>query len=260
MADDGDWRFAFESMPANFPPDPSPFAGLPDDRCQCPHLGYVICGSFRVDYPDGREEIVRAGEAYNLEPGHFVQTIEPVELVEFSPRAEHDGRWPPSPRTSGSPPRRPEDPTGCQAVLSSVSASSRASASSPSPRRPADTRLTVSAASSSIVAASSASPGGVDDRVDVAVPAQRRQQLVHPPAEQVQHAARDVGDAGDLAEVQRAQRPAARHDRDDGVARGQRRARSRAPGRAGRARRAPARPRRRSARGPRSTGTARRPG
>ena len=64
--------------------------GLPDDRCQCPHLGYLISGSFRVTYRDGREEIVRAGEAYHLEPGHFVQTLEPVELVEFSPRAEHD--------------------------------------------------------------------------------------------------------------------------------------------------------------------------
>ncbi len=90
MADDGDWRVAFESMPANFPPDASPFAGLPDDRCQCRHLGYVLTGSFRVSYPDGREETVRAGEAYILKPGHFVQTIEPVELVEFSPRDEHD--------------------------------------------------------------------------------------------------------------------------------------------------------------------------
>lgn len=90
MADSGDWRIAFESMPAAFPPDESPFKGLPDDRCQCPHVGYLLSGSFRVTYKDGREEVVRAGEAYHLEPGHFVQTIDPVELVEFSPRAEHD--------------------------------------------------------------------------------------------------------------------------------------------------------------------------
>ncbi len=38
MADSGDWRIAFESMPASFPPDDSPFSGLPDDRCQCRHL------------------------------------------------------------------------------------------------------------------------------------------------------------------------------------------------------------------------------
>jgi hypothetical protein len=33
---------------------------------------------------------VRAGEAYSLAPGHFVQTVEPTEVVEFSPREEHD--------------------------------------------------------------------------------------------------------------------------------------------------------------------------
>jgi hypothetical protein len=90
MADAGEWRVAFESMPASFPPDESPFKGLPDDRCQSRHLGYLVKGSFRVTYLDGTEEIVRSGEAYVLEPGHFVQTLEATELVEFSPREEHD--------------------------------------------------------------------------------------------------------------------------------------------------------------------------
>ena len=88
-----DWdsmRFAFESMPEHFPPDQSPFAGLPDDRCQCPHWGYVIKGSFRVTYLDGPDEIVSAGEIYHLRPGHFVQTLEPVELIELSPVRAHD--------------------------------------------------------------------------------------------------------------------------------------------------------------------------
>ena len=88
--DAGDIRIAFESMPANFPPDESPFKGLPNDRCQCDHWGYVFKGSFRVTYKDGPEEIIRTGEAYHLRPGHFVQTIEPVELLELSPVAEHD--------------------------------------------------------------------------------------------------------------------------------------------------------------------------
>ena len=83
-------RIAFETMPAQFPPDESPFQGLPSDRCQCDHWGYVFKGSFRVTYPDGPEEVIRAGEAYHLRPGHFVQTIEPVELLELSPVAEHD--------------------------------------------------------------------------------------------------------------------------------------------------------------------------
>jgi hypothetical protein len=88
--DAGDLRIAFESMPAQFPPDESPFKGLPDDRCQCDHWGYLFTGSFRVTYTDGPDEVVRAGEAYHLRPGHFVQTIEPVEVMELSPVAEHD--------------------------------------------------------------------------------------------------------------------------------------------------------------------------
>ena len=83
-------RIAFESMPAAFPPDESPFKGLPHDRCQCDHWGYVFKGSFRVTYLDGPEEVIGQGEAYHLRPGHFVQTIEPVELLELSPVAEHD--------------------------------------------------------------------------------------------------------------------------------------------------------------------------
>jgi hypothetical protein len=86
----GELRVAFESMPANFPPDESPFAGLPDDRCQCPHWGYLLKGSCRVTYLDGPDEVITAGEAYHLRPGHFVQTLEPVELIELSPVEEHD--------------------------------------------------------------------------------------------------------------------------------------------------------------------------
>ena len=54
--DAGGIRIAFESMPAHFPPDESPFKGLPDDRCQCDHWGYLFSGSFRVTYLDGPEE------------------------------------------------------------------------------------------------------------------------------------------------------------------------------------------------------------
>ena len=84
-------RIAFESMPAQFPPDESPFKGLPHDRCQCDHWGYVFAGSFRVTYNDGGdEEIIRTGDAYHLRPGHFVQTLDPVQLLELSPIEEHD--------------------------------------------------------------------------------------------------------------------------------------------------------------------------
>jgi hypothetical protein len=89
-ADLGDWRVSWETLPAGFPPDESPFKGLPDDRCQCVHLGVAVKGSFKVTYVDGTEEVIRAGEAYRLEPGHFAQAIEPTEVIEFSPRDEHE--------------------------------------------------------------------------------------------------------------------------------------------------------------------------
>jgi len=89
--DSGEFRIAFESMPAHFPPDESPFKGLPGDRCQCDHWGYLFEGAFLVTYTDGSpDEVVHAGEAYHLRPGHFVQTLGPVELIELSPVAEHD--------------------------------------------------------------------------------------------------------------------------------------------------------------------------
>jgi hypothetical protein len=88
--DSGGIRIAFETMPAHFPPDESPFKGLPDDRCQCDHWGYLFKGSFRVTYLDGPDEIVSAREAYHLRPGHFVQTLEAVEMIELSPIEEHD--------------------------------------------------------------------------------------------------------------------------------------------------------------------------
>ena len=89
-ADLGDWRVAWETLPAGFPPDPSLFKGLPDNRCQCVHLGVVVTGSFKVTYLDGSEEIVSEGQSYRLDPGHFVQATEQTEVIEFSPREEHE--------------------------------------------------------------------------------------------------------------------------------------------------------------------------
>jgi hypothetical protein len=46
------------------------FRGLPDDRCQCPHWGYVKHGRLVYRYADGDDEIT-AGEAYYARPGHL---------------------------------------------------------------------------------------------------------------------------------------------------------------------------------------------
>jgi len=64
-------------------------AKLPDGRCPCPHWGYVIKGRMRVKYAD-HEEVISAGDIYYLEPGHIPVVEEPVEVVEFSPRADYE--------------------------------------------------------------------------------------------------------------------------------------------------------------------------
>ena len=62
--------------------------GSPDDRCQCPHWGYVLKGRMQVRYAD-HEEVVTAGDAYYLAPGHIPLLQAGTEIVEFSPRSEY---------------------------------------------------------------------------------------------------------------------------------------------------------------------------
>lgn len=62
--------------------------GLPDDMCQCPHYGYVLKGRMKVRYAD-REEVIGAGDAYFLAPGHAPIMEAGTEIVEFSPRGEY---------------------------------------------------------------------------------------------------------------------------------------------------------------------------
>jgi hypothetical protein len=62
--------------------------GLPDDRCQCPHWGYVVKGRMTMRFAD-REEIYEAGEAYYAPPGHTPVSHQPdTEIVQFSPTGE----------------------------------------------------------------------------------------------------------------------------------------------------------------------------
>jgi hypothetical protein len=58
--------------------------GLPDDRCQCEHWGYVVAGSLTYKFKD-REETFAAGEVYYVEPGHTPVMHAGLEYVEFSP-------------------------------------------------------------------------------------------------------------------------------------------------------------------------------
>ena len=64
------------------------FRGLPDDRCQCPHWGYVIAGRLTLRYAD-RDEVYEAGDAYYAPPGHIPVVTAGTEVVEFSPADEY---------------------------------------------------------------------------------------------------------------------------------------------------------------------------
>jgi class 3 adenylate cyclase len=54
--------------------------------CQNRHIGYVTVGSLQVTMDDGTELVIRAGDGYEIPPGHDVLVIgdEPFECIEFA--------------------------------------------------------------------------------------------------------------------------------------------------------------------------------
>ena len=60
------------------------FKGLPNDRCQCEHWGYVFEGKLVFHTAEGDKEFV-GGEAYFVGPGHTPSIFAGTSLVEFSP-------------------------------------------------------------------------------------------------------------------------------------------------------------------------------
>jgi hypothetical protein len=83
---DGGYTVAFETFTKDVDPAEM-FKGLPDDRCQCPHWGYVLKGKISYKTADG-EETFEAGEAYYVPPGHTPVGHTGSEVVEFSPTRE----------------------------------------------------------------------------------------------------------------------------------------------------------------------------
>jgi AraC-like ligand binding domain len=61
--------------------------GLPDDRCQCPHWGYVLKGRLIWRFAD-REEVCEAGDAFYVPPGHVPEAEAGSEFIQFSPTEE----------------------------------------------------------------------------------------------------------------------------------------------------------------------------
>jgi uncharacterized cupin superfamily protein len=60
------------------------------DSCQTHHVGYALSGQLHVLADDGSEQDIRAGEAYNIPPGHdgWVIGDEAYRSVEFRNIAE----------------------------------------------------------------------------------------------------------------------------------------------------------------------------
>jgi len=79
----GGTTVGFESYSADADLTPL-FKGLPDDRCQCEHWGYVFKGKVIFHTSQGDEEF-GAGDAYFVGPGHTPSITSGTELVEFSP-------------------------------------------------------------------------------------------------------------------------------------------------------------------------------
>jgi hypothetical protein len=70
--------------------DLAPFLkGLPDDRCQCPHWGYMLTGRMTVRYAD-REEVFEAGDAFYIPPGHAPEAEASSDFIQISPTDELD--------------------------------------------------------------------------------------------------------------------------------------------------------------------------
>lgn len=83
LADWGDMTVAFEKAHAGQDAS-SMVKGLPDDRCQAPHWGFLFSGRMLVDYGD-RQETVEGGQAYYIEPGHKLTFESDCEALEFTP-------------------------------------------------------------------------------------------------------------------------------------------------------------------------------
>jgi hypothetical protein len=79
----GGYTVGFESFREDADATPL-MRGLPDDRCQSPHWGYVVAGSVTFRFAD-HDETYEAGDAYYAPPGHIPVVTAGAEVVEFSP-------------------------------------------------------------------------------------------------------------------------------------------------------------------------------
>jgi hypothetical protein len=83
----GGYMVGFESFRENVDATPL-FKGLPDDRCQSPHWGYVLRGRLTFKFAD-HDEVYETGDAYYAPPGHIPVVEAGTDVVEFSPTEEY---------------------------------------------------------------------------------------------------------------------------------------------------------------------------
>lgn len=62
--------------------------GLPNDRCHCPHWGYIFEGAFRFIYNDGTEEVFEEGDIFYAPEGHTAIVDKDLKFIDFSPTKE----------------------------------------------------------------------------------------------------------------------------------------------------------------------------
>ena len=81
----GEMRVTLVSVPAGTDFGPL-LRGLPNDRCQGPHWGYVLKGRLRIQYGSG-DEVLSAGDFYYLPPDHTGVAEEDTDFLEVTPPA-----------------------------------------------------------------------------------------------------------------------------------------------------------------------------
>ena len=62
--------------------------GLPDDKCTCPHWGYMLRGALHSQYAEGTEEVIRSGDVFYMSKGHTGWFEAGSAMIFFSPEVE----------------------------------------------------------------------------------------------------------------------------------------------------------------------------
>jgi hypothetical protein len=83
----GGMTVAFNEIPAGTDMTPL-LEGLMNNSCHCPHYGYILQGTMRVIYDDGKEEVLTTGDVFYLPAGHTAIVEEDIKLIDFNPEKE----------------------------------------------------------------------------------------------------------------------------------------------------------------------------